>query len=125
MLYSPQGQIVFYQEVDGECPVINFLLGEPSRAQEQAQSRIQLLAERGHQLRRPYTDSLGDGLYELRWHTRRVQYRLLYSFLGRGVAVLLHACTKERVIRRSDLIRARERYHQFLANPTAHTKVFH
>ncbi len=124
MLYFPQGQVVFYQEVDGVCPVMDFLLGEPRQVQEQAQSRIQLLAERGHQLHRPYAGYLGDGLYELRWHARRVQYRLLYGFHGRGVTILLHACTKERAIRRSDLVRAQERYRQFLADPTVHTKVF-
>ncbi len=124
MLYSPQVKVVFYQEPEGTCPVLDFLQMTLQKAQEVAQARIQMLAARGHQLRRPHADYLEDGIYELRWHMGRVQHRILYSFHGRGLVVLLHALTKEGSIPRADLSRARQRKLRFEANPAECTKVF-
>ena len=57
--------------------------------------RIQRLASRGHELRRPNCDFLRDGIYELRFAHRHVNYRVLYFFDGRR-AVLSHGIVKER-----------------------------
>lgn len=123
MLFSPQVRIVLYQEADGTCPVLDFLLRQPVRVQKDAQARISLLGERGHTLRRPHSDNLGAGLWELRWHTGKVQYRILYCFHGRESAVLLHALTKEATISPADLTRAQRRRQRFVAHPGAHTHV--
>jgi phage-related protein len=123
MLSSPQVRIVFYQDPDGSCPVVDFLLRQPARVQQDAQARIQLLAERGHTLRRPHCDNLGAGLWELRWRLGRVQYRILYAFHGRGAAILLHALTKKTKLLDADLTRAQRRRQRFTQDPPAHTKV--
>ncbi len=114
-------RIVLYQETDGSCPVLAFFLGQPERVQLQATQRVGLLAEHGHQLRRPHAGYLGDGIYELRWHTGRVQYRILYFFHGRDAVVLAHALTKEDVIPPVDLARAKQRKANFYAHSTTHT----
>jgi len=54
--------------------------------------------ELGHELRRPEADLLRDGIYELRARLGTVNYRILYFFHGRNVAVLAHAITKENEI---------------------------
>ncbi len=115
---------MFFQEIGGACPVLDFLLNTPARVQQHAQARIQLLAERGHTLRRPHADYLEDGIYELHWHEGRAQYRILYCFHGRGLVVLLHALTKEASIPRADLSRAQRRRDLFMGNPDAHTRFF-
>ena len=51
---------------------------------------------RGFELRRPMADLLEDGIYELRVRVGKVNYRILYFFHGRNVAILTHAMTKER-----------------------------
>lgn len=122
MLLSSQVSVYYYQEADGACPVREFLQVQPARVRIQAEARVRLLAERGHQLRRPYADYLGNGLYELRWHTGRVQYRILYCFHGRGTAVLLHALTKEGTIPAVFLARTQRRKELFTQNPRLHTK---
>ncbi len=114
-------QIVLYQEADGTCPVVEFLHEVPERVRAQARERLALLAERGHQLRRPHAAYLEDGIYELLWHTGRVQYRILYFFHGRTAAILAHAITKENVVPPADLNRAKRRKTNFHADPTSHT----
>jgi putative component of toxin-antitoxin plasmid stabilization module len=56
--------------------------------------RVKRLAEVGYELRRPEADFLQDGIYELRARSGTVNYRILYFFQGKDVAVLAHAITK-------------------------------
>lgn len=114
-------QIVLYLEADGTCPVVEFFHEVPERVRVRARERLALLAEHGHQLRRPHAAYLEDGIYELRWHTGRVQYRILYFFHGRTAAILAHAITKEDVVPPADLNRAKRRKTNFYAHPTSHT----
>jgi len=58
-------------------------------------AKIELLGNFGHELRRPAADFLRDGIYEFRAKQGRVQYRILYFFHGRNVAILAHCLTKE------------------------------
>jgi phage-related protein len=112
---------IFYQEEDGTCPVLEFLNGNPARVRQQALVRIEFLKERGHTARRPFVEYLGDELYELRWHTGRIQYRILYFFHGQKAVVLAHALTKEDNIPVADRNRALRRKSLFRANPAKHT----
>lgn len=80
-----------------------------------------MLALFGHELRRPAADLLRDGIYELRARQGHVQYRLLYFFHGRNVAVLAHSLTKEDQVPSIDIERAIARKKLFLTNPTEHT----
>ena len=79
------------------------------------------MALHGHELRRPESDYLRDGISELRIRFGSVNYRLLYFFHGRTVSVLAHGLTKESSIPASDLQQAILRKVAFTANPTAHT----
>jgi phage-related protein len=83
--------------------------------------RVRRLVELGHELRRPEADLLQDGIYELRARLGTVNYRLLYFFHGRNVAVLAHAITKENEIPVVEIKRAVERKIKFAARPAAHT----
>jgi len=49
------------------------------------------LEEHGETLRRPIVEYLSDKLYEL----RPKQVRILYAFIGKGTAVILHAFRKK------------------------------
>ena len=120
----PRTQVAFYQEADGEAPVVNWLrelLRTNERAWSNCRARIELLAQSGHELRRPAADYLRDGIYELRAKQGHVQYRLLYFFHGRQVAILAHSLTKEDKIPDVDIERAIKRKKLFEANPKEHT----
>jgi phage-related protein len=120
----PRTHVAFYQEAAGEPPVVNWLrelLRTNERAWSNCRARIELLAQSGHELRRPAADYLRDGIYELRAKQGHVQYRLLYFFHGRQVAILAHSLTKEDKIPDVDIERAIKRKKLFEANPKEHT----
>src|SRR6266571_2630925 len=93
----PRIHVAYYKEDDGSVPVMDFT-HVPDRAQIKIIARIERLRELGHELRRPEADLLRDGIYELRTRLGTVNYRILYFFHGRNVAVLSHATTKENEI---------------------------
>jgi phage-related protein len=79
----PKTQVVFYQESDGDVPVLDWLkalLKSDRKGYAKCVTRIQQLADMGHELRRPAADYLRDDIYELRAKHINVQYRILYFF---------------------------------------------
>jgi phage-related protein len=120
----PQTNVLFYCEADQSVPVLDWL-DELHRSDRRAYNKclavIDPLAQFGHELRRPTADLLRDGIYELRTRIGHVNYRLLYFFHGRNVAVLAHSLTKEREIPKSDLDTAIKRRKRFEADPKKHT----
>lgn len=120
----PQTQLLFYCEVDGKVPVRDWLLelrDKNRKAFANCVARIERLAELGHELRRPEADILSDGIYELRAKQGKVNYRILYFYHGKNIAILTHALTKEDKIPKNDLTRALQRKAAFEADPEQHT----
>jgi phage-related protein len=121
----PETQVVFYQETDGEVPVLEWLtqlVKQNRKGYANCVARIGQLAANGYDLRRPAADYLTDGIYELRAKHIRVQYRILYFFSGQNVAILAHAITKEEeAVPAIDIERALLRKRLFEENPEAHT----
>jgi phage-related protein len=119
----PPTQVVFYQELDGRAPVLEWMR-ELRRWDPEAFARCRAVVERlhalGHELRRPASDALRDGIRELRARRGRVHYRILYFFHG-GRAVLAHGLTKEGAISARDIERAVNRKRAFEAAPDQHT----
>ena len=120
----PATMVRFYCEKDGSAPVLEWLDGlaeSDGRAYLKCREVIDRLALLGHELRRPTADHVQGGVYELRAKVGRVNYRVLYFFHGRDVALLAHGFTKEREIPKGDLARALERKARFESNPSGHT----
>ncbi len=119
----PATKVLFYSE-NGESPVFEWLC-ELQLQNPQAFSlgidRIQELKYRGFELRRPTADFVRDGLYELRWKQGRVQYRILYFFHGKNVAILSHGLTKEQKLDERDIKRALKRKALFEQNAKLHS----
>ena len=122
----PHTRLLFFQDANGAAPVWEWLkvlrTGNP-KAYAKCVVRIRRLVELGYELRRPEADLLRDGIYELIARLGTVNYRILYFFHGRNVAVLAHAITKENEIPVGEINRAVERKRAFVASPTAHTFV--
>jgi phage-related protein len=121
----PETRVIFYQDEEGKVPVLDWLdklEQQDSKGLINCLDRIQKLASMGHELRRPLADFLRDGIYELRANHRRVQYRILYFFHGRNVAIVAHAIIKEgAAVPDIDINRAIERQQLFVADPVTHT----
>ncbi|MGA2740752.1 MAG: type II toxin-antitoxin system RelE/ParE family toxin [Bryobacteraceae bacterium] len=120
----PSTDIVFYQEDESDVPVLDWLK-RIRRSDQQAYARciasIERLAHFGHELRRPLADFLRDGIYELRVRRGHVNYRILYFFHGRGVAILGYVLAKEDIVPRADIERALRRKKAFEADPSKHS----
>jgi phage-related protein len=81
-----------------QVPLLEWLETLPAKVQAKCIERIDRLGELGHELRRPESDYLRDGIYELRASYQGVHYRMLYFFAGKAVVVLSHGFTKERAV---------------------------
>jgi phage-related protein len=88
-------RIDYYQTSNGHCPVLEFIASLPRDDRVRVMERIVLLAELGLNLRRPHSDTLRDGIRELRIKTHHGQYRILHFIFHRDTAVLLHGITKK------------------------------
>lgn len=120
----PETEVRFYCEADGSAPVLDWLdelAARDRRAFLKCRELIERLALFGHELRRPTADLLRDGVYELRARVGRVNYRILYFFHGRNVALLAHGLTKEAEVPATELNRAIERRERFETDPERHT----
>ncbi len=104
------------QPADGSSP-----LARPQRAQAKCLALIRLLATIGHELRRPRTDALRDGIRELRTEVGNVNYRILYFSHGTDCVVLTHGITKEGKVPDAEINSAVAKRLLFKANPDKHT----
>jgi phage-related protein len=95
MMINNRWRVVHYETDGGRFPIIEFL--DELRQNERAKvlARIDLLEEKGPDLRRPYTDFLRDGIYELRVRVSRIRYRVLYFFCDKSDIVLTHGFKKQ------------------------------
>src|SRR5438270_13387930 len=120
----PRAQVRFFKEASGKAPVVEWLADlshENQKAWANCRAKIEMLAAFGHELRRPAADFLRDGVYELRAKQGHVQYRILYFFHRRNVAILAHGLTKGAAIPPVDIERALKRKREFENNPEGHT----
>jgi phage-related protein len=120
----PSTRVVFYQEKEGDAPIVEWLKDlrqTNAKVFLKCRAAIARLALLGHELRRPETDYLGDGVHELRVRFGSVNYRLLYFFHGQTVSVIAHCLTKEAAVPLADIKRAIACKAAFTASPTIHT----
>jgi phage-related protein len=120
----PAAEVLLYQEHDGTIPVLDWLkeLQRKNRAAfEKCLFLLDLLEEFGNELRRPRADLLRDGVYELRTEVRNVNYRLLYGFAGKDIAVVAHALTKKATVPDRDIDLAARRLALVRRSPRKHT----
>jgi phage-related protein len=120
----PVTEVIYYRELDGTVPVFRWL-EEADRRDRRAVAKcaasIEMLRQQGYDLRRPATDYLRDGIYELRIRSGRVQYRILYFFHGQNAVVLTHGLAKEKKVPRLDIERAILRKARFQKAPAKHS----
>ena len=120
----PRTEVIFYCDERGEAPVVEWLRElrrRDRKAYAKCSARIQVLAQLGHELRRPMADYLRDGIHELRIRHGHVNYRILYFFHGQDLVILTHGLTKESEVPDADIERAIERKEAFAKNPAKHS----
>jgi len=126
----PQTKVVFFQDEDQTVPALDWLQDmkrRDSRITAKFHERILELGALGWEMTRPASDTLRDGIHELRVRFGSVNYRLLYGFHEEGgqpsIALLVHGLTKERAVPSEDIDLAVRRRAAFAADPPKHTYV--
>jgi hypothetical protein len=116
----PATEVLFFRESDGSVPVVEWLDALPAKVRSKCFASLIRLGQLGPDLRRPEADYLRDGMYELRVGFRGMNYRMLYFFAGKLIAVVSHGLTKERRVPPGEIDLALVRRARFLANPARH-----
>lgn len=81
-------EIVLYAKEDGTKPVREFIMSLDEKMQAKIVHAVNLVAEKGTQLREPYSKHLEDGIFELRAKVGTDISRVLYFFvIGRKVVL--------------------------------------
>jgi len=122
----PQTEVFFFQQAAGDVPVLDWMMElrtQNERAFRKCFGLIDLLRQFGSELRRPRADYLRDGVYELRTKAGNVNYRILYGFVGKDVALLTCGLTKERSVPDKEIDRALDCIERYKANPAMHRYV--
>lgn len=87
-------EIIYYETAEKECPIADFIETRSKENQAKIFAFLDLLAEKGPNLPRPYADLLEDGIHELRIKLSGDQVRVLYFFCFKDFIVLTNSFTK-------------------------------
>lgn len=85
----------FFQKQDGTKPAKEFLLSQNTKMQAKLFGLIDILEEKGNQLREPYSKPLEDGIFELRGRVGTDTARVLYFFYYEGRIILTNGFVKK------------------------------
>ena len=88
-------EVIFYEKENGEKPVEEFLLGLNVKMRAKMIGLLEILQEKGNQLREPYSKHLEDGIFEVRCQSGSDITRILYFFYYRGTIVLSNGFIKK------------------------------
>lgn len=116
----PHTELQFYQETNGEVPLVGWLKSLPAKVQDKCLVKLERLEELGYELRRPEADYLRDDIYELRVRFQRVNYRMLYFFFGAAAVVVSHGLVKEDTVPEQEIALAVEHKRKVTADPRRH-----
>ena len=87
--------VEFYEKENGEIPVINFIDSLEPKMEAKVLSLIEILEEKGNQLRLPYSECLEDGIFELRCKFGSDITRTLYFFYEGANIILTNGFVKK------------------------------
>ena len=75
-----QFTVEFYEKENGERPAEQFMRSLDKKMSARLYAIVEVLEEKGNQLREPYSKYLGDGIFEIRGKVGNDISRVLYFF---------------------------------------------
>ena len=82
-------KVVFFKDKSGTYPVKDFILSLNVKMRAKVLGMLEILEEKGIQLREPYTKYLEDGIFELRCSIGSDLTRIMYCYEKNKIIVLL------------------------------------
>lgn len=90
-----QFDVEFFHKEDGQCPIKDFLLSLEKKKRAKLLRDLNLLEQRGNELREPYSKHLEDGIFELRNKQGNDITRVLYFFVVGQKIILTNGFIKK------------------------------
>ena len=87
--------VIFYERDNGQCPVEEFIDSLDVKIRAKVVGYIEILMEKGHLVREPYSKSLGNGIYELRCGFSNNEVRIFYFYDTDKTIVLTNGIVKK------------------------------
>ena len=87
--------VEFYEREDGDAPVENFLNSLDIKMRNKIIMILNVLQEKGNQLREPYSKHLEDGIFEVRGKVGSDIARVLYFFYYNGKIIVTNGFVKK------------------------------
>lgn len=79
-------EVEYFEKSDGSYPAEAFILSQDVKMRAKLFRLLDLLSEKGHELREPYSKMLEDGIFEIRAKQGTDITRILYFFVvGRKI----------------------------------------
>lgn len=88
-------EVIFYEKENGDCPVEEFLDSLDKSMRAKLIGLLQLLEEKGIQVREPYSKPVDDGIFEIRCQVGNNITRVLYFFYYEGKIILTNGFVKK------------------------------
>lgn len=85
----------YYEKADGTMPAEDFILSQDVKMRAKIFSMLEILEEKGPELREPYSKPLGDGIFELRTKLGSDITRVLYFFVSGKKVILTNGFVKK------------------------------
>lgn len=93
--YMADFEVIFYEKENGDCPVEEFINSLDVKMRAKMVGLLELLEEKGNQLREPYSKLIDDGIFELRCKVGNNITRVLYFFYYEGRIILTNGFVKK------------------------------
>ena len=87
--------VEFYMKEDGKIPVEKFIISQNRKMKARILRFLEILQEKGNQLREPYSKHIEDGIFELRIKSGTDIIRLLYFFYYEGKIIVTNGFVKK------------------------------
>lgn len=88
-------EVIFYEKENGECPIEEFINSLDLKMKVKLIGLLELLEEKGYQIREPYSKLIEDGIFELRCQVGNNITRVLYFFYVGEKIVLTNGFVKK------------------------------
>ncbi len=80
--------VEFYETESGQKPVLDFMLSLDPKLRAKMGALMELLAEKGNELRMPYTEHIDDGIFELRAiQGNNISRALFFFYAGQRIII--------------------------------------
>lgn len=93
--YMADFEVIFYEKENGDCPVEEFIDSLDVKMRAKMIGLLELLEEKGNQLREPYCKPIDDGIFEIRCKVGNNITRVLYFFYYEGKIILTNGFIKK------------------------------